>query len=57
MLTQREWLKPSSVAYVERPVAQVARRLLNEGSRPAIYGLTRKGARLLHDEPTLFKID
>jgi DNA-binding transcriptional ArsR family regulator len=36
--------------YVERPVAQVSSRLLNEGSRPAIYGLTRKGARLLRDE-------
>src|ERR1700681_3467392 len=33
--------------YVERPVAQVASRLLHEGSRPAIYGLTRKGAALL----------
>lgn len=33
--------------YVERPVAQVASRLLYEGSRPTIYGLTRKGARLL----------
>jgi DNA-binding transcriptional ArsR family regulator len=30
--------------YVERPVAQVASRLLYEGSRPTIYGLTRKGA-------------
>lgn len=36
--------------YVERPPAQVASRLLHEGSRPAIYGLTRKGARLLRDE-------
>src|SRR5712691_9519846 len=36
--------------YVERPAAQVASRLLHEGSRPAIYGLTRKGARLLRDE-------
>ena len=35
--------------YVERPVAQVASRLLHTGSRPAIYGLTRKGARLLGD--------
>ena len=34
-------------AYVERPVAQVASRLLYEGSRPTIYGLTRKGATLL----------
>src|SRR5665213_1891104 len=33
--------------YVERPVAQVASRLLYEGSRPTIYGLTRKGASLL----------
>lgn len=33
--------------YVERPVAQVASRLLHEGSRPTIYGLTRKGAGLL----------
>jgi DNA-binding MarR family transcriptional regulator len=33
--------------YVERPVAQVASRLLYEGSRPTIYGLTRKGAALL----------
>lgn len=36
--------------YVERPVAQVASRLLHNGSRPAIYGLTRKGARLLGDQ-------
>ncbi len=34
-------------AYVERPVAQVASRILYEGSRPTIYGLTRKGAALL----------
>jgi DNA-binding transcriptional ArsR family regulator len=33
--------------YVERPEAQVASRLLYEGSRPTIYGLTRKGAALL----------
>src|SRR5665213_3894695 len=33
--------------YVERPVAQVASRLLYEGSRPTIYGLTRKGASML----------
>src|SRR3990172_6704933 len=33
--------------YVERPVAQVASRLLYEGSRPTIYCLTRKGASLL----------
>ena len=32
---------------LERPVAQVASRLLYEGSRPTIYGLTRKGAALL----------
>jgi DNA-binding transcriptional ArsR family regulator len=36
--------------YVERPIAQVASRLLHQGSRPAIYGLTRKGARLLRDQ-------
>jgi hypothetical protein len=35
--------------YVERPVAQVASRFLHHGSRPAIYGLSRKGARLLGD--------
>lgn len=35
--------------YVERPVAQVAARLLNEGSRPMIYGLTRAGAALLRE--------
>ena len=34
-------------SYVERPVAQVASRLLYEGSRPTIYGLTRRGATLL----------
>jgi hypothetical protein len=34
-------------AYVERPEAQAASRVLYEGSRPAIYGLTRKGAALL----------
>ena len=33
--------------YVERPEAQAASRLLYEGSRPVIYGLTRKGAALL----------
>src|SRR5436853_6264817 len=33
--------------YVERPEAQAASRFLYEGSRPAIYGLTRKGAALL----------
>lgn len=33
--------------YVDRPVAQVAARLLDEGSRPLIYGLTRTGANLL----------
>src|ERR1700674_2505692 len=36
-------------SYVERPVAQVASRLLYEGSRPTIYGLTRKGAALLRE--------
>jgi hypothetical protein len=35
--------------YVERPEVQVASRLLHKGSRPTIYGLTRKGARLLRD--------
>jgi hypothetical protein len=35
--------------YVERPEVQVATRLLHKGSRPTIYGLTRKGARLLRD--------
>src|SRR5450759_3972860 len=34
-------------SYVERPIAQVASRFLYEGSRPTIYGLTRKGAALL----------
>lgn len=33
--------------YVERPQAQVASRFLEEGSRPTVYGLTRKGAALL----------
>lgn len=33
--------------YVERPLAQIASRLLYEGSRPTVYGLTRKGAALL----------
>src|ERR1043166_323183 len=33
--------------YVERPEAQVASRILHEGSRPMVYGLTRKGAALL----------
>src|SRR5665213_149897 len=36
--------------YVERPVAQVASRLLYEGSRPTIYALTRKGAGLLRKQ-------
>ncbi len=36
--------------FVERPEAQVATRLLYEGSRPTIYGLSRKGARLLRSE-------
>src|SRR5438045_8206172 len=35
--------------YVERPEAQVSSRYLYEGSRPAIYGLTRKGATLLRE--------
>ena len=35
--------------YVERPEAQAASRLLYEGSRPAIHGLTRKGAALLRE--------
>jgi Replication-relaxation len=35
--------------YVERPEAQVASRFLYEGSRPAICGLTRKGAALLRE--------
>jgi DNA-binding transcriptional ArsR family regulator len=35
--------------YVERPEAQVASRVLYEGSRPTIYGLTRKGAALLRN--------
>jgi hypothetical protein len=34
---------------VDRPAAQTASRLLYEGSRPTIYGLTRKGARLLRE--------
>jgi hypothetical protein len=34
---------------VDRPAAQAASRLLYEGSRPTIYGLTRKGARLLRE--------
>lgn len=33
--------------YVERPLAQIASRFLYEGSRPTVYGLTRKGATLL----------
>jgi hypothetical protein len=36
--------------FVERPEAQVATRRLYEGSRPTIYGLSRKGARLLRNE-------
>lgn len=43
----RELLALFENGYVERPVAQVASRLLYEGSRPTIYGLTRKGAGLL----------
>src|SRR6202165_2331988 len=35
--------------YVERPEAQASSRFLYEGSRPAIYGLTRKGAALLRE--------
>src|SRR2546422_9368542 len=35
--------------YVERPEAQVSSRYLYEGSRPAIYGLSRKGAALLRE--------
>jgi hypothetical protein len=35
--------------YVERPEAQAASRFLYEGSRPGIYGLTRKGAALLRE--------
>jgi hypothetical protein len=35
--------------YVERPEAQVASRLLEEGSRPTIYCLSRKGAHLLRE--------
>jgi DNA-binding transcriptional ArsR family regulator len=36
--------------YVERPEAQVASRVLYEGSRPTIYGLSRKGAALLRKQ-------
>src|SRR4051794_25033899 len=36
--------------YVERPEAQVTSRYLYEGSHPAVYGLTRKGARLLREQ-------
>ena len=36
--------------FVERPIAQAASRMAHKGSRPAIYGLTRKGAQLLRDE-------
>jgi hypothetical protein len=35
--------------YAERPEAQASSRYLYEGSRPAIYGLTRKGAALLRE--------
>src|SRR6202521_2978142 len=35
--------------YVERPEAQASSRFLYEGSRPVIYGLTRKGAGLLRE--------
>jgi hypothetical protein len=37
-------------SFVERPLAQAASRFLYNGSRPAIYGLTRKGAHLLRDQ-------
>jgi hypothetical protein len=40
--------------YVERPEVQVATRLLHKGSRPIIYGLTRKAARLLRDHGWTF---
>lgn len=33
--------------YVDRPTAQVANRILHAGSFSTVYGLTRKGARLL----------
>jgi hypothetical protein len=36
--------------FVERPEAQVASRVLYEGSRPTVYGLTRKGAGLLREQ-------
>jgi Replication-relaxation len=36
--------------YVERPEAQVASRVLYEGSRSTIYGLSRKGAALLREQ-------
>lgn len=36
--------------YVERPLAQIASRFLEEGSRPTVYGLTRKGATLLRKQ-------
>jgi hypothetical protein len=36
--------------YLERPEAQVASRVLYEGSRPTIYGLTRRGAALLRQQ-------
>jgi Replication-relaxation len=35
--------------FLERPEAQVASRILYKGSRPTVYGLARKGARLLRD--------
>jgi hypothetical protein len=35
--------------FVERPEAQVDSRMLYAGSRPTIYGLSRKGARLLRE--------
>jgi Replication-relaxation len=36
--------------FVERPFAQTASRFLYKGSRSTIYGLTRKGARLLREQ-------
>src|SRR5579864_2187552 len=43
----RELLALWENGYVERLVGQVLARRLGEGSLPTIYGLTRKGARLL----------
>jgi Replication-relaxation len=36
--------------FVERPIAQTASRFLYKGSQSTIYGLTRKGARLLREQ-------